>query len=238
MHIAQTPAGSLGRFPFKALVTHPAQGRRSSDRTPGGSRRNDSPRLRGSLGTLGCGVSGDAAGRVDTRNNALLADDTHQTAHARRLSRPWSGHVPATRPRRVRLSAAPGDVIPREEKDRVRALAAAPKLSRFSAARDTLVKHFPRGTFRNTGPAEWPDAGTAGGLDGRSFAADDVDPTDLRGRDGPTGEVNVDGDRTAACGAPSRSASAARPRSARRRRTRRPARPGRAARGRAPRAAA
>ena len=50
MHIAQTPAGSLGRFPFKALVTHPAQGRRSSDRTPGGSRRNDSPCLRGSLG--------------------------------------------------------------------------------------------------------------------------------------------------------------------------------------------
>ena len=69
--------------------------------------------------------------RVDTRNNALLADDTHQTAHARRLSRPWSGHVPATRPRRVRLSAAPGDVIPREEEDRVRALAAAPKRVRL-----------------------------------------------------------------------------------------------------------
>jgi len=80
---------------------------------------------------LGCGVSGDAAGRVGTRNNALLADDTHQTAHARRLSRPWSGHVPATRPRRVRLSAAPGDVIPREEEDRVRALAAAPKRVRL-----------------------------------------------------------------------------------------------------------
>ncbi len=80
---------------------------------------------------LGCGVSGDAAGRVGTRNNALLADDTHQTAHARRLSRPGSGHVPATRPRRVRLSAAPGDVISREEEDRVRALAAAPKRVRL-----------------------------------------------------------------------------------------------------------